>query len=141
MIAVVIVGILLAVAVPSFQDSIRKGRRSEAMTALAQVQQSQERWRSNNAAYTETLGSLGVSADTPSGRYEISVAAAPGAVPLTNAYVAQAFGKSTGSQWSDAECRGMAVRLQAGSLTYAGCGTCVQFVAADFASTHRCWAR
>ena len=51
MIAVAVVSILVAVALPTFNDAIRKGRRSEAFAALSQVQQAQERWRSNNANY------------------------------------------------------------------------------------------
>lgn len=141
MIAVVVVAILLAVAVPSFQDSMRKSRRSEAMTALTQVQQAQERWRSNNTAYASALSTLGLASETPSGRYEISVSAAPGGVALTNAYLAVAYGKSGTSQASDVNCRRMAVRLQSGSLSYAGCGACSSFEAADFTVTHRCWAQ
>ena len=53
MIVVAVVGILAALALPSFFDSIRKGRRSEAVAALAQVQQAQERWRANNATYAD----------------------------------------------------------------------------------------
>jgi prepilin-type N-terminal cleavage/methylation domain-containing protein len=49
MIAVVIVGALAAVALPSFLDQIRKSRRAEAISTLATLQQAQERFRSNNA--------------------------------------------------------------------------------------------
>ncbi|MBK9683398.1 MAG: prepilin-type N-terminal cleavage/methylation domain-containing protein, partial [Betaproteobacteria bacterium] len=55
MIAVVIVALLASIALPSFMDSIRKSRRSEAFAALAQVQQAQERWRSNGSSYAESL--------------------------------------------------------------------------------------
>ena len=57
-IAMVISAIIVSVALPSFMGSIRKGRRSEAMTALTALQQEQERWRSNNQAYTTTLSDL-----------------------------------------------------------------------------------
>ncbi|MBL0296210.1 MAG: prepilin-type N-terminal cleavage/methylation domain-containing protein [Betaproteobacteria bacterium] len=51
MIAVVIVALLASIALPSFMDSIRKSRRSEAFAALSAVQQAQERWRGNHGSY------------------------------------------------------------------------------------------
>ena len=53
MIIVAVIGILAAVALPSFLDSVRKGRRAEAVAALTQVQQAQERWRANNGSYAD----------------------------------------------------------------------------------------
>lgn len=144
LITVAIVAILAAVAIPSFLDSIRKSRRSEAMTALTQLQQAQERWRSNNSAYTTTLASLGFSSSTtPTGYYSISVVQAPGspAVALTNAYVAMAYGRDSTSQANDSTCRRIAVRLLGGNLTYAGCGGCSEFAASDFSITNACWSQ
>ena len=37
MIALVVVAVLAMIAVPAYQDSIRKSRRSEAFTALAEA--------------------------------------------------------------------------------------------------------
>ena len=48
-IALVVVGVLASIALPSFMDAIRKSRRSDAFAALSAVQQAQERWRGNNA--------------------------------------------------------------------------------------------
>ena len=143
MITVVIVAILAAVAIPSFLDSIRKSRRSEAMTALTQLQQAQERWRSNNSAYTTDLAALRISSPTPTSYYDISVVQAPAtpAVPLTNAYVAMAYGRDTTSQANDSQCRRLAVRLLGGNLSYAGCGSCAAFAAADFSITNACWSQ
>lgn len=44
MIAVAIVGILLAIAVPSYQNHLRKGRRAEAQAFLTQVAQRQQQY-------------------------------------------------------------------------------------------------
>lgn len=43
MITVAIMGILAAVAYPSYAESVRKGRRAEARAALTQLMQQQER--------------------------------------------------------------------------------------------------
>jgi len=50
-IAIAIVGILAAIALPSFLEQIRKSRRSEALQGLTQIQTAQERWRSNHTTY------------------------------------------------------------------------------------------
>lgn len=142
MIAIAVLGILAAVAFPSYMDSVRKSRRSEAMTALAQAQQAQEMWRGNNSAYTTALSDLGVNATTPTGYYTISLSAAPGnpdPAPLATAYVAMAYGVAGKSQEKDTQCRRLAVRLLGGNLTYAGCGACASFGAGDFTATHACW--
>lgn len=51
MITVAIIAILGAVAVPSYQESVRKGRRSEARAALTQLLQQQERYLTQTNTY------------------------------------------------------------------------------------------
>ncbi len=51
MITVAIIGILAAIAYPSYQDSIRKSRRAEGRTAMMQVLQQQERYMTQNNSY------------------------------------------------------------------------------------------
>lgn len=51
MIVVAIVGILAAIAYPSYVDSVRKGRRAEAMSALEDVRLSQAKWRTKKTTY------------------------------------------------------------------------------------------
>lgn len=51
MIVVAIVSILLAVAIPSYNNQMRKSRRSEAKQVLSDVMLRQEKFRSNNALY------------------------------------------------------------------------------------------
>ncbi len=51
MIVVVIVGILAAVAIPSYQDSIRKSRRGDAQAALQQFRQAMERHYTKRYTY------------------------------------------------------------------------------------------
>ena len=139
LIALVIVGVLVSIALPSFQNSIRKGRRSEAFAALAQLQQSQERWRSGHPAYSTSLSELGVTSPTPTGYYTLTVAES-GAVgdTLATAYAASAFGVAGTSQAKDAECRNVSVRMRGGVLEYAGCGSCSTF---SYAPTNACWSR
>ena len=51
MITVAIVGILAAIAYPSYQDSILKGRRAEGRTALLNLLQQQERFYTQTGSY------------------------------------------------------------------------------------------
>jgi type IV pilus assembly protein PilE len=53
MIVIAIIGILAAVAVPSYQDSIRKGKRAEGRTALTEMLQQQERFATQKNTYAE----------------------------------------------------------------------------------------
>lgn len=100
MIVVAIVGILAAIAYPSYTDSVRKGRRAEAITALYGVQLAQEKWRANNTLYTTILSNLGFStANIPNSGttyYRLAVPAATG-----TSYTATATAQSAGGQNQD----------------------------------------
>lgn len=61
MIAVVIAGILAAIAYPSYQSFVQKSRRSDAKAALASAAQQLERYNTQQNTYaTATLGAGGV---------------------------------------------------------------------------------
>jgi type IV pilus assembly protein PilE len=51
MIVVVVISILVAVAYPSYQDYVRKGKRAEGKGALLKAAQVLERWYSDNNSY------------------------------------------------------------------------------------------
>lgn len=51
MIVVAVVAILAAIAVPSYQESVRKGRRGQAKADLVEVVQQAERYRTVNNTY------------------------------------------------------------------------------------------
>ncbi len=80
MIVLAIVAILVALALPSFQDVIRKSRRSDAMNAILGIHLAQERWRVNNILYAsiDDLGLEGDIADTmtsPDEHYNLTIPA------------------------------------------------------------------
>jgi type IV pilus assembly protein PilE len=137
MIAVVVVAILAAVAMPTFMDSIRKSRRSEAFAALASLQQAQERWRANNALYTATLTDLNVAGATK--YYDLTVSGpSANAADRAFGYIATAVGKAGTSQGDDAQCRKLSVWVDKGSIKYAGCGSCSSFT---YSPSNECWSR
>jgi len=51
MVVVAIVGILVGIALPSYQDSVRKGRRGQAKSDLVELAQRAERYRTVNNSY------------------------------------------------------------------------------------------
>jgi type IV pilus assembly protein PilE len=51
MITVAIVGILAAIAIPSYQNSVWKGKRGEAKAAILRTLQTEERWYTQNNTY------------------------------------------------------------------------------------------
>lgn len=59
MIVVAIIGILAAIAYPSYQDSVLKGRRAEARAALTNLMQQQERFMTQNYSYVSFTNSNG----------------------------------------------------------------------------------
>ena len=59
MIAVVIVGILAVIAFPSYQDHMRKGRRSAAQSFLIDVAARQQQYLIDARSYAGGAGALG----------------------------------------------------------------------------------
>ena len=53
LIVVVIVAILGAVAYPAYRDTVRKGKRSDAMSALIDLQMEQKKFRANNTTFDD----------------------------------------------------------------------------------------
>jgi type IV pilus assembly protein PilE len=59
MIAVAIIGILVKLAYPAYNQSVRKSRRSDAKTALLDLAQREERYMSTQNVYTADPVALG----------------------------------------------------------------------------------
>jgi type IV pilus assembly protein PilE len=140
MIVVAVIGVLAALALPSFLDSVRKGRRADAVATLTQVQQAQERWRANRGSYasndvlsTTPPDGLGIGATTVNGYYDVELSGVGAA-----GYTVTATAKSGTLQASDSACQKLVLRLDGGNIYYSsvdGGGT------ADTSGTKRCWAR
>lgn len=132
MIALAIIGILAAVAYPSYQDSVRKTRRSDGIAAALAIQVAQEKFRGSCPFYAQSLGASNVcgasaalstvQAGTSSqeGYYTLSIAAGSA---TGNAYTILV--DPTGAQASDTTCDPMQIAYSAanpaGAKTPAGC--------------------
>ncbi|PCH61792.1 MAG: pilus assembly protein PilE [SAR86 cluster bacterium] len=93
LIVVAIIGILMSIALPSYQESILRAGRAEAKTVLLQVAADQERFYSTNNSYSLNAQPLQNPAiatrDSISGLYGVTVAAC-GAGAIANCFVATA---------------------------------------------------
>ncbi|MAD75263.1 MAG: TppA protein [Rheinheimera sp.] len=99
MVAVAIVGILSAIAYPSYQQYVLKTHRAEASRVLLTAANIQERRLADYGFYTDNVAALGVASDgmTASGRYQLQVV-------LRDAGSFTLEATARGPQTADTEC-------------------------------------
>jgi type IV pilus assembly protein PilE len=143
MIALAIIAILAAVALPAYFESVRKSRRGDAIALMSQVAQAQERWRANNANFATDFGTavLNVRSTAASGvttltepYYTITIPSAAAA----NAYTVRAVARA--SQVGDTRCAAMEMRMLNGNITYVS-STVPGNVGSATTDPNRCWNR
>lgn len=134
MITVAIIGILTAVALPSYRSYIERGQRANAKTVLLEAAQFMERYRSSNFKYVDASNNapalparLQVSPTEGSKRYDITLVAAAATFTLT----------ATPAGWTDSVC---------GNLTLTNLGVKSQTLVpapspGEPAATATCWNR
>jgi len=101
MVVVSIIAILMAIALPSYQESVRKARRSDAMSALMDAANRQEQAMLDRNAYTTNMTQLGFASDpmiSPEGFYSID------ATIGVNSYTLTATPVITEAQNDDTRC-------------------------------------
>ena len=132
-IAVAIVGLLAAVALPAYNTSIMKGRRVDAKNAILDLAAREEKYFSTNNTYTNDLSKLGLS--TTAGTLQLAVMSGSTSyytlsVPTqtTTTYTLNAV--ATGSQVSDA-CGNYVVDYLGTQSNYNAAGV--------ISTTMRCW--
>jgi type IV pilus assembly protein PilE len=125
MIVLVVVAILASFAIPSYLSQVRKSRRSDATSALGDVQLRQERYRAENPTYG-TLAQLNAASTTTNGYYTVSVGTVSGNCPnmstttaesTSNSYWLQAAAVSTSSQAKDTGCTTMLLKNECGAIS------------------------
>ena len=105
MIAVAVIGILAAVAYPSYTDYVYRARHSDAYDCLVDAAQRQEEFFYNNNTYTTNLAGLGLANGVVScgdgGSYTLT-AAAGATGNIANSYLLTAT--RAGAQIGDTKC-------------------------------------
>ncbi|HEV7777544.1 MAG TPA: type IV pilin protein, partial [Luteibacter sp.] len=117
MIVVLIVGILAAVAFPSYRSYVVRSHRVEAQRALLDLAARQERFFYSNNIYATDITQLNGTAAMAGSNYVMSLPAAAS----STAYIATAT--ATGKQATDDQaCQSLSVN-QLGAQTSTGSGT------------------
>lgn len=100
LVAIAIIGILSTIAFPSYQDSIRKSRRSDAHAGLSAMLLEQENYRMLNSAYASAFGTGSNDVKNPSSEYySFSISGTS-----ASAYTLKATAKTGSSQAKDTGC-------------------------------------
>lgn len=128
-VVIAIIGIIIAIALPGFQEQIRKSRRTEARQALSDAQLKQERWRASHASYG-SLTDVSVASTSTSGYYTLTLSTPSGTCPsgetvsTANSYAITAT--KAGAQDGDSKCATMTITNKCGTIskTSTGGGTC-----------------
>lgn len=73
MVAVAIVGILAAIALPNYTEYVKRASRAEAVAALLDAANKQEQYFVDNREYTELASDIGVQSKTENGHFELTI--------------------------------------------------------------------
>lgn len=127
LISLALMAVLAAVALPAFNTQQRQARRTDAQSALQQLQLDQARWRGTHPGHASDLSSLGWDSDrSPSGHYRISIDNA-----TAEGYTLSAI--PVGSQSGDKACSPMRLQLTHTASTTLSSGDDVN------SDPARCW--
>ncbi len=148
MIVVAILGIISAIAVPSYVEYVKKGKRADAKVELLRLAQMQESYFVQNLSYAQDLTStqatgglnLGTTVMSEQDEYTMSVSTKvpsdcdglSGGTPCTG-YTLTA--EATGSQSHDSECEDFTLTNTGAKGVSAVTGT----TTADIAQIKKCW--
>ncbi|MDQ5767332.1 type IV pilin protein [Thiothrix subterranea] len=138
MITVAILGILAAIAYPSYTAQVQKSRRADAQVALQEIAQRQEAYFLRNRSYAKDVAQLGYAATSAEGQYDLSIAPTPStctglAATACTAYVASAAPTTGKAQVHDKPCQALTLDDRGRRRG----GTNATTAAADNAQT--CW--
>lgn len=97
-ITITILGILAAVAIPAYNSQKLKGNRTEAISALTEAAQMQQRWYSDNGTYTSDADDIDMPATTETGKYTLAVNSSDSETFTVTA-------TATSNQVADTNCR------------------------------------
>lgn len=130
-----VLAVFLTLMLPSLQTQVLKTRRSDALQAIGQVQQRQERWRGQQPTYAPTLADLGLAGASPAGYYAVSVQT--DTETQASRYVVSVA--ASGAQAADQPCRHLRVIVD-GGLWQESSGPDTGY-GNDPAGNRRCWNR
>lgn len=120
--ACTIAAVVAGLAVPSWQGSLLKSRRADAVQALTRLQAAQEQYRGNHGHYAATLDTLRLGTRSEAGHYLLALDR-----EADGRYRASATPAAGGAQQADHDCAPLTLAVDSG---FARPGP-----------TRRCWNR
>lgn len=123
MVVVAIVAVLAALAISSYSKQVRKSRRAEAKQVLSDYSLREEKFRSNNTAYTITAATLLAGGSAPATvYYTVTLAvpagncndAGPTVAAVANSY--QITATAIGDQTKDTGCTPLVFASKCGEI-------------------------
>lgn len=98
MIVVVIIAILAAIAIPNYQDYVRKAHRAAAAQFVADIANLQAQYLLDNRIYANDLTDLGITAepDNVDDFFDISITMSTAVAPYTFTVTASGIGMHAG---------------------------------------------
>lgn len=118
LIAVVVVAILASIALPTYQDSVRRARRADATTHLESLAQQLERCRAQFGRYNAAACTIASPQDSPEGYYRVEISRDSASFRL--------LATAQGAQSTDSRCSSFSLN-QLGERSATG------------SDTERCW--
>jgi type IV pilus assembly protein PilE len=105
LVTLLVVSVIAALALPGYRRHVLRVNRTEALTALMQLQDVEEKFYLRHATYTNNLAApaptgLGISTSSTSNKYLLSVSLAADG----QSYIATASPAPGGGQEADLEC-------------------------------------
>ena len=101
LVVIAILALLVAIAVPGYQDFVMKSRRTEAKELLFAAAQREQQYFTQNDVYTNNTSTLKVPATSTNGHYTLTIAAGTTG-SINTSYTLTAT--RAGSQTSDTRC-------------------------------------
>lgn len=148
MITVAILGILSAIAIPSYSESVKKGKRSDAKVTLLRLAQMQESYFVQKLSYAKDLDQLGftgkTSIESDEGLYDITFFSVTAGCTGDSAtacteYALQAVPVTGGSQANDTRCTGFQIDNFSRKYAKGSGSTSYGTSTAQIAKTRECW--
>ncbi|AVH69730.1 type IV pilin-like G/H family protein [Nostoc sp. 'Lobaria pulmonaria (5183) cyanobiont'] len=84
LVVIIIIGILSAIALPSFLNQANKAKQSEAKTYIGSMNRAQQAYYLENTAFTSSIGALGLGIATSTINYQYQIAYTTGNSVATN---------------------------------------------------------
>lgn len=140
MVALVVAGILAAIAYPAYTQHIARSRRADAVAALTVIMQAQERYRSNVSAYASAVTDLNLDLSRVAPDYQITLAGIGTTQSFASGYKITATALSSGKQAGDKTCKSLSVTMTGAMPTYTATGD-PNNSGSDSDTSSLCWPR